>query len=337
MKQLIINGDDLGICEATNLAIAETFRHGVLTSASLMANGPAFEHAVREVVRPNPSLGVGLHLCLTSGLCVAPPERVSLLVDEQGRFRRGFLSLCLLAVRRPARALSQIETEFDAQFRRVKVAGVTIDHVDSHRHVHMIPPIFRVLSRVARRHGCPAVRVSHEPFVAVGRLIRSGRAGSLMRNLPKKVVLSTFARWNRRYWAGLTMPNRAFGILDAGSMNRSSFERILACVQDGATEIIVHPGNPNPNVAATVDRGDRVFLESPNRQAELQALADSSVAEAMKRNGVSLARYSDLECETDGSHGGETDARRCGTVRPHGHHETAPTDDACTSFQSAFS
>ena len=332
MKQLIINGDDLGICEATNLAIAETFRHGVLTSASLMANGPAFEHAVRHVVQPNPSLGVGLHLCLTSGLCVAPPERVSLLVDEQGRFRRGFLSLCLLAVRRPARALSQIETEFDAQFRRVKVAGVTIDHVDSHRHVHMIPPIFRVLSRVARRHGCPAVRVSHEPFVAVGRLIRSGRAGSLMRNLPKKVVLSTFARWNRRYWAGLTMPNRAFGILDAGSMNRSSFERILACVQDGATEIIVHPGNPNPNVAATVDRADRVFLESPNRQAELQALVHLSVAAKIERNAISLVRYCDIDGDNTGLGGRNSDTRRSGTATPHGPDEATPTDDACTVF-----
>ena len=43
MKQLIINGDDLGVCEATNLAIAEAFTNGILTSASLMANGPAFE------------------------------------------------------------------------------------------------------------------------------------------------------------------------------------------------------------------------------------------------------------------------------------------------------
>ncbi|HUT89229.1 MAG TPA: ChbG/HpnK family deacetylase [Thermoguttaceae bacterium] len=305
MKQLIINGDDLGICEATNLAIAEAFRHGVLTSTSLMANGPAFEHAVREVVRANPSLGVGLHLCLTSGLCVAPAERVSLLVDKQGRFRRGFLSLCLLAVSRPARALSQIETEFDAQFRRVKAAGVSIDHVDSHRHVHMIPPIFRIASTLARRHGCSAIRMSHEPLPPLRQLVWPGRAGPLMQNLPKKIVLSTLARWNRGHAFGLAVPSRAFGILDSGNMNRNALERIFGCVQHGATEIIVHPGNPNPNVAATVDGGDRVFLESVNRQAELSALVDSIVAEAVNRNELSLVRHSDLRSEIPELHGGD--------------------------------
>ncbi|MFH1919983.1 MAG: ChbG/HpnK family deacetylase [Planctomycetota bacterium] len=58
MKQIIISADDLGICESTNHAIEEAFRRGILTSTSLMASGPAFEHAVEQVVRPNPKLAV---------------------------------------------------------------------------------------------------------------------------------------------------------------------------------------------------------------------------------------------------------------------------------------
>ena len=43
MKDLIVNADDLGWTAGVNRGIAEAHRNGIVTSASLIANGGAFE------------------------------------------------------------------------------------------------------------------------------------------------------------------------------------------------------------------------------------------------------------------------------------------------------
>jgi chitin disaccharide deacetylase len=50
VKNLIVNADDLGWTEGVNRGIAEAHRNGIVTSASLLANGAAFTGAV-ELVR----------------------------------------------------------------------------------------------------------------------------------------------------------------------------------------------------------------------------------------------------------------------------------------------
>jgi predicted glycoside hydrolase/deacetylase ChbG (UPF0249 family) len=62
--ELIVNADDFGISEAVNRGVVEAHERGIVTSASLMAAGPAFDHAV-ELARRCPRLAVGVHLTLT--------------------------------------------------------------------------------------------------------------------------------------------------------------------------------------------------------------------------------------------------------------------------------
>ena len=95
MRKVVITADDLGIALETNAAVEVAHREGILTSASLMANMPAFADAV-AIAHRNPQLGIGVHLVLTSGRPVLPPQRVPLLVDARGRFRHGYASLSRL-------------------------------------------------------------------------------------------------------------------------------------------------------------------------------------------------------------------------------------------------
>lgn len=291
MKRVVVNADDLGICEATNEAVAQAYRHGIVTSASLMANGPALEHAVREVVRPNPGLGVGLHLCLTGGPCVAAADRIPLLVDRDGRFRRGFASLCLLVALRRHSALEQIEIELEAQFARIREMGVEIDHVDGHRHFHMIPAIFAVVARLARRHGCPAIRVSHEPLLHPRYIFQVSRWPTWIRNLPKKLLLSYFARQNVPHVHGLVHPERVFGIMDSGRMDRTTFRRVLPSAGRELTEIIVHPGSCDPLIDRSIETEDVSFLASPDRNTELLTLQSDDVRRLVELNHVSLLSF----------------------------------------------
>ena len=141
MKFVVVNADDLGIAPSVNDAICQAATDGLLTSASLMPSMPAFEHAIQCVSRRCPELGLGAHLCLTSGRPITPPREIPLLVDAAGRFRHSFGSLWRLCHSAAATdAGTQIRQEWTAQLDRLDAAGIALDHVDSHQHVHAIPP-----------------------------------------------------------------------------------------------------------------------------------------------------------------------------------------------------
>src|ERR1700736_6567461 len=94
VKNLIVNADDLGWTEGVNRGITEAHRNGIVTSTSLLANGPAFASGA-EMARSTPGLGVGVHLNLSDGAPVAPRELVASLVNDEGRFEGGPESLLL--------------------------------------------------------------------------------------------------------------------------------------------------------------------------------------------------------------------------------------------------
>lgn len=291
-RLLVINADDLGICESTNRAIAEAHEHGVLTSASLMANGPAFEHAIEEVVRGCPRLGVGLHVCLTSGTCLSSPEDVPLLVDEQGRFRNGFLSLYRLTLTRRKAVIDQLEREITAQFEKLRAHGVAIDHVDSHRHVHMIPVVFEITARLARRFGCPAIRVSHEPFPAPSAFLHLSYVQLFVQNAAKKILLSTLARKNRRHATNLCTARYTFGILRSGKMDVDALSEAIARADHGWTEIVTHPGTSAPPFARELTRQEQKFLENANRWIEASSLADDATLAEIERSACRIVSFS---------------------------------------------
>jgi predicted glycoside hydrolase/deacetylase ChbG (UPF0249 family) len=161
---VVVNADDLGITRSTNVAIRRAFQDGVVSSASLMANMPAFQHAVDQVVDRCPELGIGIHLCLTSGKPVLPPAQVPSLVDRRGEFCHGFAGLWrLLGSRRREAAVTQIAAELGAQADKCHACVGHVDHIDGHHHVQMIPEISAVATTLASA-GQTAIRIPNERF-----------------------------------------------------------------------------------------------------------------------------------------------------------------------------
>ena len=81
LKQLIVNADDLGLTPGVNRGILRAFQDGIVTSASLLVTGSAFEDAV-ALARQNPDLDVGLHLTLVEEQAILGREVLPTLVDE---------------------------------------------------------------------------------------------------------------------------------------------------------------------------------------------------------------------------------------------------------------
>jgi predicted glycoside hydrolase/deacetylase ChbG (UPF0249 family) len=302
-KYLIVNADDLGISVPVNLAILRAFRSGIVTSASLLANMPAFEHAVEEVIRPEPRLGVGVHLCLTSGRPVLSPEEVPLLVSlPGGQFRHGFLGLWrLICSRRREEALQQIGQELAAQVQRVQSCGICPDHLDSHQHVHAIPAVFDLVVRLARAHRA-AVRVASEPL-GLGRRGPMGPLQCLANGgLFKDLLLASLAAANRRRRPGILAPDHYFGILDTGRMTPGRLRRLLRNLPDGISEVTVHPGLPwagalracGTEWAPGCSRQDARFLRRGQAPEELEGLVDPAVRRELEERRILLIRFADI-------------------------------------------
>lgn len=144
MKRLIVNADDFGFTGDVNAGIVEAHRRGILTATTLMANGAAFEDAVR-LARENPSLDVGCHLVLVQGESVAEPGRP--LPATLGELVRA------LALRR-LRAYDELA----AQVRRILAAGIRPTHLDTHKHTHVLPPVLAALARLGEEFDIRWVR-----------------------------------------------------------------------------------------------------------------------------------------------------------------------------------
>ncbi len=165
MKRLIINADDFGLAPGVNRAIVELQQAGALSSATLMANGPYFSPAV-YMAFAQPALAVGCHVVLVDGSPCLRTERGAFAgrspripPRSEPRWDSFFADLLRGRIRE-----QEIEAEAVAQIRRIQSSGITVSHIDSHKHVHAFPRVLAPLLRAARQCGVRCVRNPFEPW-----------------------------------------------------------------------------------------------------------------------------------------------------------------------------
>ena len=155
-KKFILNADDFGMSVAYNKAVSEGYKFGLLCSASLCANGEAFDGAINDVIPSCNNLSVGVHLNIIEGKSLTD---VPLLTGENGYFNNGYISLIKKSFNKEF--LSQVEQEFRAQIEKIQ-SKVKIDHIDSHVHTHAIPNLFKLTLKLAKEYNIPYVRTQFE-------------------------------------------------------------------------------------------------------------------------------------------------------------------------------
>jgi len=287
VRNLIVNADDLGWTQGVNRGIAEAHRNGIVTSASLLANGKAFAGAV-ELVRAMPGLGVGVHLNLSDGAPVTPREQVNRLVNEAGMLEGGPESLLLRLARRSL-ALDQVEREWEAQIRKARGAGIQPTHLDGHKHVHMLPGLFEIALRLAKRHGIGAVRVAHEASNLRAALSSGGEhhASVVMKQGVQARGLKLLARDARGQAErmGIATADYFCGIAQTGEMTREGVTRLLKSLPEGTTELMCHPGYVDAELGESATR-----LQG-SRQAEVEILTDTGIRNLVASQGIRLIDY----------------------------------------------
>lgn len=279
--RLIINADDFGLTCGVNRAITELASSDVLTSATLMAQGAAFEDAV-QCATNTPALRTGCHIVLVDGVACAPPDQVPTLATNSGQLRTS-LPRFLLELQRGRIHEHEIELEAVAQIRRVQAAGLRVTHVDTHKHTHLFPRVARPLMRAAISCGVPAIRNPFEQEWSA-RLTR----GSLVRKLEVRLLRgfqSSFTRLLRA--AGLRSTDGSIGVSATGSLDEAALRLLLDRAEPGTWELVCHPGYNDSDLQAVTTR-----LRG-TRDVERQALL-KLLPEAVQSKRIQLVSFADL-------------------------------------------
>lgn len=287
MKQLIVNADDFGYTRGVNSGVIRCFREGIVTSATIMANGPAFEDAI-EQAKQNPKLGVGCHLVLLDGRCVETQTAIPSLADAEGQLPCTLGSLIGRVTMGSIRQ-EEIAREIRAQITKVMEAGIKPTHIDTHKHVHSHPWILECVMRVAEEFGIGRVRRPFEDAAALLRSAFSDGWGSIKQSASALAARTTSRQFERLAKAhGILSPDRLWGIAATGRLNRDEILAMIRSMPDGVNELMCHPGEYDEELEHSATRLKRT------RGIELKAVTDPIIRTAVETQGIKLINYRDL-------------------------------------------
>jgi chitin disaccharide deacetylase len=268
-KQLIVNADDFGFTPDVNQGIIEAHNHGILTAATLMANGEAFDDAV-HLARATPTLDIGCHLVLIGGRSLLTGRAYPLTVPR----------LVAALARREFSAYEELK----AQTQRIVDAGIQPTHLDTHKHTHLAPPVLDAVARIGEEFGIHWVR---RPFdfpmnslrgaIPAMKQATSHALGLLRRRFHR--VLVRHACKTTDHFAGFQI---------TGRFHTAQLVELLAILPAGSTELMCHPGRCGEAL-----RGARTRLKE-SRERELEALVAPDVRAALDRNQIELVTYVEL-------------------------------------------
>ncbi|MBL8239604.1 MAG: ChbG/HpnK family deacetylase [Bryobacterales bacterium] len=262
MKRLIVNADDFGFTRDVNSGIIEAHTRGILTATTLMANGDAFDDAVR-LANANSGLDVGVHFVLVGGRSLVTgnplPKDVPALVRA---VYSGQLNLY---------------DELSAQADKIRSAGLAPLHADAHKHTHLLPPVCRALCAVAEEFHIPFVRRPADLPLAYRAPLQARLVNLLVRD--RAIAMDLSGRRVTNYFAGFAL---------TGRYNSKDLAELFTHLPEGVTELMTHPGHCTAELQAAPTRLKQ------SRAAELQALTAAETRAALETNHITLTRYRDI-------------------------------------------
>jgi hopanoid biosynthesis associated protein HpnK len=131
---------------------------------------------------------------------------------------------------------AQLAAEIEAQFAAFAATGMTLDHVNAHKHFHLHPTIAALIVKAAKAHGARGARVPLEPQAVLGRIEHHKPSGVVALTAPFARGLR--ARFRR---AGIGAPDHVFGLAWSGAMTPDRLAGLIEHLPEGLSEIYLHP------------------------------------------------------------------------------------------------
>jgi len=278
MKRLIVNADDFGMTHGVNRGIIEANGKGIVTAASIMVTGQAFEEAV-ALARENPKLDMGLHLSLTVGRPASNDPAVHRHLASHGTFRLGNKDL-LMGLMLHTMSPSVPYREIEAQFKKAVETRLPITHVDGHESIHLFPGIREMVFELMERYGISFMRLSYE---------RIGLRKVWKLKRWKKSLINLFGLVNQRQIRrrGVRTTDYYHGTFYAGYLGKEQLMATIRNLKEGTSEIMCHPGYRDESF-------DRICGGRYLPDQELRALMNPEVKRLLRDRDVRLISFKDL-------------------------------------------
>jgi chitin disaccharide deacetylase len=281
MKRLIVNADDLGADKPRNDGIIEAITAGSVTSCSILPNGPSLADALDKIRALNlKNISWGIHINLSEGKPLSKGLRR--LTNPDDRFLGKASAQRLLVHRGDLELEEEIREELAAQIRLLQNAGVPIDHMDGHQHVHIFPAVVRLAAEAAKANGIPWIRTPEEPS--------DGFSGysplSLLAN--EALFFNGHAEAARPLFTamGIFTADHFRGLYFKGHLPASQWMEFLESMPQGLTELMVHPGRSAGHAS-----GPFSSFSTADREKELEALTDGRFRAALLKTGVTITPF----------------------------------------------
>jgi chitin disaccharide deacetylase len=258
LRQLAINADDFGFTTDVNAGIVEAHKNGILTSTTLMANGEAFEDAVR-LAKEIPSLDIGCHLVLVQGRSLVSGKPLP------GGPRQLIFALAGRAI--------DVRSELRSQIEKILGSGLRPTHLDTHKHTHLVPTIFREVVLAAKEFHIPYVRIP------LDRTLKGLRS---MEPLYRRIA-------KRR---GISLPDHFIGFRLTGFLTETTLLDTLPRIPAGFTEFMCHPGKLGEELT-----GAQTRLKE-TRVQELKALTSPRVRDRLGELNIELTSFAKARNES---------------------------------------
>ena len=281
LKNIIITADDFGLSKGINTGIAKGIENRSINSVSLAPCGNAFEGAAK--IAKDTGVDVGVHLTFLEEKPLLEAGKVPFIVGENGCFFQtltGFIS----ALYSKRECIKNIELEAKAQIERVLDSGIKPSFLNSHRHVHMLPVLFKQFISLADKYSIKAIRLSNEHIIKINLLNKK----SLSR-LPGVILLKYLSAFNRKNICNkkLKYNDCTMGILNSGSMNLKIAMGIIRSKNNKITELICHPGD--------CDSSSSSYKHwEYHWQGELAVLLSPLFKECIKSKNIKITSFREL-------------------------------------------
>ncbi len=271
-RRLIVNADDYGRTPSVSRGIRDAHRNGIVTTTTVMINLPGALEDVRSGMERTPALAFGVHLNLTCGKPLTPPDRVPTLIDANGWFHgkdQIFSNPEMLD-------LAEAKMEYKAQIERFLQTEMELDHLDSHHHLGIASTgLWNLLTELAIEYGC-GVRTSFPMDILEEDLLALFPADMInFCRTQAKEQLDTLA---------IPHPDYFYASFFGDGAVSDNLIKLLRELPDGVSEIMCHPGYSDESLEKTSGY-NRI------REQELAVLTDQSALTAITSGNIELHTY----------------------------------------------
>jgi len=237
MPKVVLNADDLGLAENINLGISQAYLNGFLKSVSMVSCGESINQALNLL--PLTDLDVGIHLTITQEIPLTHPKFIPSIVANNGKF----FSMQEFLMRYLNRKVNfdHVYIEWKNQVEFLLKNGLTIIHMDSHQHLHILPGIIEITQRIKEEYDIKFCR--YEPLEPFSNFLK----------MPKKlpyILTKIIAIINRKARKSNKMHGFVGICFSGGRLRLKHIKEVFSKLKDVPfVELNFHPGLNNSDGA----------------------------------------------------------------------------------------